>query len=221
MNTFGDLAQHYMKYELGEGNHSDAITDADASYIQSTACGGYVFESPDDVCSVLLRDQRDPHGDWHCLQAEKELVALSLNLNHGRVSLSDGIDSHCGYNATVAGAFIDARRIICSNPCLVEPCDIDDSCDLAECYSREINQGRALHVHALVASRLADGIIRLSWIPPVADPDSLATTPRRYRVWRGTVATGPFVEIAEVAETTFDDTTAQGERLVYDVTPVW
>jgi hypothetical protein len=29
------------------------------------------------------------------------------------------------------------------------------------------------------------------------------------------------VEIAEVADTTFDDTAADGERLIYDVTPVW
>jgi len=48
-----------------------------------------------------------------------------------------------------------------------------------------------------------------------------AAAPRRYRVWRATTANGPFVQIAEVTETAYDDADAASAPLVYDVTPVW
>lgn len=200
----------------GNGNHRDSITDSDVNFIHAVGCTPYSVDSPDDICRILFLSD-----DENCHHADQEFLALALNLNHGRVSLSDGIDSRCGYQVTVAGAFADARRILCAHPCFVEPCDVGDTCELAECECREINQGRALHVHALVVSRLVSGAVRLSWIPPLGDADDLAATPRRYRVWRATDASGPFVEIAEVTEPAYDDTAASGERLVYDVTPVW
>ena len=202
----------------GNGNHTDSISDSDASFIHSVECSPYFVHSPDDVCRILLLS-----GEERCLAAEQEFLALALNLNHGRVSLYDGIDARCGYQVTVAGAFADARRTLCATPCLVEPClgGSGDSCAVAECECREINQGRALHVHGLVVSRLASGAVRLSWIPPLGDAGNLAATPRRYRVWRATDANGPFMEIAEVSDPAYDDTAAPGARLVYDVTPVW
>jgi len=205
----------------GNGNHQDTITNADVSFIRaSSRCELPIrIHSIDDVCQALSEN-----GDEPCLRAEQEFVALALNLNHLRVSPSDGIDSRCSYNYTVRDAFAEAAVFVCNPPpgCLLEPCDVQpDFCGVAECESREINQGRALHLHGLVLSRLANGTVRLTWIPPVAGPDSLSTTPHRYRVWRATNASDPFVQIAEVTDPTFDDTAASGERLVYEVTPVW
>jgi len=206
----------------GNGNHQDTITDSDVSFIRASShCELPIrIHATDDVCRALSEN-----GDEHCVRAEQEFIALALNLSHLRVSSSDGIDSRCReYNRSVRDSFTEAASYICFPPgCLFEPCDglRPDACDIAECECKEINQGRALHVHALVVSRLANGTVRLTWIPPVADPDSLVTTPHRYRIWRGADASDLFVQIGEVSDPTFDDTTAVGERLVYDVTPVW
>lgn len=210
---------YWQRVCRGSGNYSDTITGSDASFIQANSfCMPIPVNSPDDVCQILLLNGVD-----RCLHAKQEFVALALNLNHGRVSFSDGIDSNCTDNTIVEESFADARHGICLEPCLSEPCFADggNGCPLAECECREINQGNALHVHGLVATRLANGAVRLSWTAPVADPDALTATPRRYRVWRATDAIGPFVEIAEVADPSFDDTAAVGERFIYDVTPVW
>jgi hypothetical protein len=104
---------------------------------------------------------------------------------------------------------------------LIEPCDAPTDCALAECECQEINQGRALHVPR---ARRFEARERVR--PALVDPSgrrarqSCARRPPVPRLARNG-ASGPFVEIAEVADTTFDDTAADGERLIYDVTPVW
>src|SRR4030095_16837693 len=57
--------------------------------------------------------------------------------------------------------------------------------------------------------------------PRVADPAALSGTPRSYRIWRAPGIGAIFVQIAEVADPSFEDTSAVGEYLLYDVTPVW
>ena len=63
--------------------------------------------------------------------------------------------------------------------------------------------------------------VRLLWTPPLGDVDGVPSTPRSYRVWRGSEADAPLFLIAEVTAPTFVDGAAVGPFLIYDVTPVW
>ena len=40
-------------------------------------------------------------------------------------------------------------------------------------------------------------------------------------MWRAGVGAGPFVQIAEVANTEYEDSATGGALHVYDVTPIW
>lgn len=206
---------YWQRVCRGNGNLEDAITDVDVSFMRANSCGlPTIIHSVDDICRILGENQNDS-----CWKAEQEFIALNLNLSRRRVSFTQGIDSQCSAHTQVYQAYSEADVILCTDH--VAPPTGDASCDLAACECKEINQGRALHVHCLVVTRLANGTVRIAWIPPMADADDLSAQPRRYRVWRASAGSGPFVQIAEVPDPAFDDTAAIGVSLVYDVTPLW
>jgi len=219
---------YWQRVCRGTGNVQDAVTQSDVSWMAAHSCTlgppQNTNVSVELICRILTNTYR-----YGCSDAAQEFLALSLNLSRGRVSFTDRIDSHCTDHTTVAQSYTDADHHLCNDQLVLGGTSLSGGgpgtpnpyCELHECECREINQGRALHVHGLIVSRLANGDLHLAWIPPLGDADDFSATPGRYRIWRATTSGGPFVQIAEVADTSFDDTAAVGERLVYDVTPVW
>jgi hypothetical protein len=205
----------YWQQVCRETNPSgEFFTDRDVSCIRVLAqsCFGWMQVVP-DICQVFDYSGWDPLNP--CRRGAQELLALTINICRGRLTLSQGIDPRCSDNTTVGAAFQDDKNALCEDRLR------DAICETALCEAREINQGRALHVQGLVLSKLASGAVRLVWTPPVADTAALSGTPRSYRIWRAPGIGAIFVQIAEVADPSFEDTSAVGEYLLYDVTPVW
>jgi len=199
----------------GSDDPQEFYTDADAICIRTFSCA-FSGVDVDGICRYLGPIQPTRFVWPSCGHATEELMALALNLCRGRVTTYQEIDSRCANNATAGGAFREADLILCN-----DRFSADASCDRALCETREINQGRALNVHGLVVSKGLSGGLHLVWTPPLADMEALTATPRSYRVWRAIGAEATLVQIAEVAGTSFEDTSAEDGYIRYDVTPVW
>jgi len=158
--------------------------------------------------NLAHRLNADPPND-KCEQAEVAFMSLVLNLCRQRVLPTQSINSRCGPHQTVgeSEAFADAA--------LCDPNRTEDGCEHAECASTEIANGEALWANTLRLTREAGGV-RLTWSAPYADPSNLL--PRRYRVYRKSGLTDPFVQVAEIngGSTTWLDTGALAGTNSYD-----
>src|SRR4029450_611789 len=99
------------------------------------------------------------------------------------------INSRCGPHQTVGESRTFADATLCN------PNRTADDCEHAECASEEIANGEALWSNSL-RLKIETGGVRLSWSPPYADPSNLL--PRKYRVYRKSGLTDPFVQVAEI-----------------------
>lgn len=206
--------EYWQQVCRGTNPSGEFLTDKDVSCIR--VVGRYCFggmQSVPDVCRYLDYSGWDPLNP--CMRGAQELMALTINICRERLTLSQGIDTHCSDNSTVAAALRDESYAICADRLR------DALCETALCEAREINQGRALHIEGLIVSKLGNGAVRLVWTPPVADTAALSSAPRSYRIWRAPGIDEAFVQIAEVADVSFEDTSAVGAYLRYEVTPVW
>jgi len=162
-------------------------------------------QSVSDLCDRL---NANPPND-KCEQAEVSFMSLVLNLCRQRVLPSQSINSRCGPHQTAgeSRAFADAA--------LCNPDRTTDDCQHAECASEEIANGEALWANTLRLG-VETGGIRLTWSAPYADPSNLL--PRKYRVYRKSRLSDPFVLVAEIngGSTSWLDTGALLGTTSYD-----
>jgi hypothetical protein len=138
-------------------------------------------------------------------------MTLALNICKQRVCPSNGIDSACGNNSSVAQSLAESDAIF-DNPSRTTA-----TCNHAECLDKEINNGHALELDSLLSVR--EGVnIRLNWQVPYVDDGQGA--PRNYSIYRRAVGTKtPFVKIGTVTGLTYLDTTVGTGSWEYDLTP--
>ncbi len=188
---------------------ANPLSQADADCVNDT-CTFADVESVEDMCEILT-SVAGP-----CARAEREFMALAINICRGQICEGDPISSDCaGNNSTTAGeALAQGDALLCN----ASPSVSD--CFTAACVSYDINSGRAINVDAMTADKIIGNHVRLTWQLPLHDP---AKSIVLYRVWRS-VDGGPWALVGEVPPNvpkTWVDTTAQGlARCDYQVTAV-
>ena len=212
---------YWRKVCRGGGNTGEYLTGADVNCVGTGSnCPYYAppVYTVEDLCAAL--DLSNSNGqDPDCNRGYEQVIALQLNICRGRLTLTQEVDIECcgcggSFTSDVRYALALAGNTVCAD-------SFPTHCSSYVCVPKAINQGRALHVSGLVVSRLSSGGLHLAWTPPLADMEALTTTPHSYRVWRASGSDATFVQIAEVSDPSFDDATAEGDYLRYDVTPVW
>jgi hypothetical protein len=138
-------------------------------------------------------------------------MTLALNICKQRVCPSNGIDSACGNNSSVAQSLAESDAIF-DNPSRTTA-----TCNHAECLDKEINNGHALELDSLLSVREGTSV-RLTWQVPYVDDGQ--GSPRNYSVYRRAVGSKtPFVKIGTVTGLTYLDTAVGTGSWEYDVAP--
>jgi hypothetical protein len=195
---------------LCHNSHSgDSLTDADAACVGALTTRFQGITTVSEVCAIL--EPSHPNAD-NCGKAEDQLMTLALNICKQRVCPSNGIDSSCGNNVSVAQSLAESDAI------LADPDRTNAECDHAECLDKEINNGHALEFDTLLTTR-EGGSVRLNWTAPTLDDGT--GTPQSYKISRRAVGSmAPFVQIGSTPNVTFLDVTAGTGSWQYNVTPV-
>jgi N-acetylneuraminic acid mutarotase len=209
--TSGYYRMLCLKRDLGQLPYQgDELTNADAicvGQLGATLAGVAVV---DDICDVIYGG---PQGG-ECAKSESELIATALNMCRARVCEAQRLDSRCHGNAhtAVSQSFLDADAI------LSDPARSGDRCRSATCELREINNGHALELNALVLD-LAEGQVRLAWTAPILDDGS--GTPSFYEIWRRSARSNePFVRIGTTTDLSYRDLSESTGNLEYQLTAV-
>jgi hypothetical protein len=202
----------------------DQLTDADATCVGTLISTFAGISTIDGICDVLGKSR---HGGRHhgghgsgpngreCDKGEDELMATAINVCRARVCEDQDLDSHCPGNAhsTVLQALAAADAI------LDDAARTRESCGIATCELREINDGHALELNSLSLALEIDRV-RLTWSSFSSDDGS--GTPDSYEVWRRAMGSNDaFVRIGSTQETTFLDAAAGTAAWEYDVTAVF
>jgi hypothetical protein len=187
----------------------DRLTDGDAICVGALVTTFAGISHVSDICAVL--EPSHPNSDA-CGKDEDQLMTLALNICRHRVCPSQGLDSQCGSNVSVAQSLAESDELF------DDPSRSESQCDHAACLAREINNGHALEFDTLSLSR-EGGNERLTWLAPTLDDGT--STPERYKVWRRPMGSAlPFVQIGTTAVPTFLDASVGTGDWQYNVTAV-
>jgi hypothetical protein len=124
----------------------------------------------------------------------------------------DDDDDNGDNGSTVCESFNTADAL------LDDPSRTNSECRIAECLSKEINNGHSLEFASLVVRKEGTNA-RLAWLSPVLNDGT--ARPDSYRIWRRDARSeAPFVQIGSTMSTEFLDVTAGTASWEYDVTAV-
>jgi hypothetical protein len=189
----------------------DELTQADVDCVNDslTFAGAATVA---DLCETL-----DPHPpvfpsalEYQCQHAERELLSLLLNLCRARLCEGLEITSECSpEHATVGESLAHADSVLSGSPTYAD-------CQHAECETAEINNGDALGLTALSATKLPLGRVHLAWQPPFGD-----IAPVAYRIYRRAIGEHTWRLLVETPGFSYDDPTlGDGTDYEYEVAPV-
>jgi hypothetical protein len=124
--------------------HEDALTNADAACVGGLTDTFAGITTVEEICAVLENNggSGDGYDSKECNKAEKELMALALNVCTGRICLGQEIDSSCsgsGSTQTTVQESLDTADDILSDPGRDK-----NVCKDAKCLAKEINNGHGI-----------------------------------------------------------------------------
>jgi hypothetical protein len=211
---------------LGHPHAGDALLDSDAVCVGQLTSTFSGISTIEDLCAEwdhgtdgADHDTNGPQGKECEDKAERELLALALNICRNRVCLPQEVDSSCGSDPHDPTLTTVADSLATVDAILSDPTRYKAVCKTGKCQAKEINNGRALHHTSLLLSKEsgAGSKVRLTWDSPVMDDGSGAAS--AYTVWRRELnADAVFVKITETSNLTYVDATAGTEAYEYEVT---
>jgi hypothetical protein len=199
----------------------DALTDADAVCVGQLTDTFAGITTAAEICSSAYdhdssnHDSQGPQGK-ECQKADRELMALALNICRDRVCLSQEVDSRCqGGNQHVLTTVQESLDTV--DDILSDPARNKTTCKGARCLAKEINNGKGLHHTSLLLTREGTNKVRLTWESPVFDDGSGEAS--KYTIWRRLLnADAVWVKMADTQNKTWVDNNPGTTTWEYEVT---
>jgi uncharacterized repeat protein (TIGR01451 family) len=191
------------------GGHSgESIDNADAACVAATNPAFSGVTTAAQVCDIL----NPSHGNGPSGRAQRQAMALALNICSQRICPNQGLDATCTTATSVGQARTQANAV------LVNPGSTNTQFAQVECQATEINNGKALEFDTLKMKREGTGM-RLNWQAPLLNDGT--GTPSSYKIWRRPMGSmAAFTQIGTTTGLTFIDNNSGTTMWQYEVTSV-